>query len=106
MNGGSMPRCRCGLIGTGIAMSLSPALHEAEGRRHGLDLTYTLFDAAAGDSGGVAARAAGAAGAAGGVAGGAGGMAGGVAGGAGGMAGGVAGRAGGMAGGVAGRAGG
>src|SRR5688572_1198227 len=43
-----MPSCRCGLIGAGIGMSLSPALHEAEGRWHGLDLTYTLMDAADG----------------------------------------------------------
>ena len=35
---------RCGLIGAGIGTSLSPALHEAEGRHHGLDLTYTLID--------------------------------------------------------------
>lgn len=43
-----MPICRCGLIGAGIAMSLSPALHQEEGRRHGLDLTYTLMDAEGG----------------------------------------------------------
>jgi shikimate dehydrogenase len=36
------------LIGAGIETSLSPALHEAEGRAHGLDLTYTLFDAESG----------------------------------------------------------
>ncbi|WP_127505685.1 shikimate dehydrogenase [Actinoplanes solisilvae] len=35
---------RCGLIGAGIGTSLSPALHEAEGRGHGLGLTYELFD--------------------------------------------------------------
>ncbi|WP_250034673.1 shikimate dehydrogenase [Paractinoplanes maris] len=35
---------RCGLIGAGIGTSLSPALHEAEGRGHGLDLSYELFD--------------------------------------------------------------
>ncbi|MBU2664818.1 shikimate dehydrogenase [Actinoplanes bogorensis] len=35
---------RCGLIGAGIGTSLSPALHEAEGRGQGLDLTYELFD--------------------------------------------------------------
>jgi shikimate dehydrogenase len=35
---------RCGLIGAGIGTSLSPALHESEGRSHGLDLTYDLFD--------------------------------------------------------------
>ncbi len=35
---------RCGLIGAGIGTSLSPALHEAEGRSQGLDLGYRLFD--------------------------------------------------------------
>ena len=35
---------RCGLVGAGIGASLSPALHRVEGRRQGLDLTYTLFD--------------------------------------------------------------
>ena len=35
---------RCGLVGAGIAASLSPALHRVEGRRHGLDLSYALFD--------------------------------------------------------------
>jgi len=39
-----MESCRCGLIGSGIGASLSPALHEAEGRHHGLDLSYVLFD--------------------------------------------------------------
>ncbi|MBB2942526.1 shikimate dehydrogenase [Actinoplanes lutulentus] len=39
-----MVNCRCGLIGTGISTSLSPALHEVEGRRQGLDLSYSLFD--------------------------------------------------------------
>ncbi|SDT78462.1 shikimate dehydrogenase [Actinoplanes derwentensis] len=39
-----MSACRCGLIGTGIGASLSPALHEAEGSHHHLGLTYTLFD--------------------------------------------------------------
>ncbi|WP_238487100.1 shikimate dehydrogenase [Actinoplanes flavus] len=32
------------MIGAGIGTSLSPALHEAEGRHHHLGLTYTLFD--------------------------------------------------------------
>jgi shikimate dehydrogenase len=32
------------LIGAGIGTSLSPALHEAEGRGQGLDLSYELFD--------------------------------------------------------------
>ncbi|MFC4068214.1 shikimate dehydrogenase [Actinoplanes subglobosus] len=40
-----MAACRCGLIGTGIGASLSPALHEAEGSHHHLGLSYTLFDA-------------------------------------------------------------
>jgi shikimate dehydrogenase len=39
-----MKPCRYGLIGSGIGTSLSPSLHEAEGRSHGLDLTYTLID--------------------------------------------------------------
>ena len=33
-----------GLIGAGIQRSLSPALHEEEGRRHGLQLRYRLLD--------------------------------------------------------------
>ncbi|GID54927.1 shikimate dehydrogenase (NADP(+)) [Actinoplanes couchii] len=32
------------MIGTGIGASLSPALHEAEGRHHHLGLSYELFD--------------------------------------------------------------
>jgi shikimate dehydrogenase len=40
----AMAACRCGLIGTGIGASLSPALHEAEGGHHHLGLSYTLFD--------------------------------------------------------------
>lgn len=39
-----MQPCRYGLIGAGIRASLSPALHEAEGRHHGLDLAYALID--------------------------------------------------------------
>src|SRR5687767_2521316 len=39
-----MTAYRCGLIGAGIGTSLSPALHEAEGRSQGLDLSYRLFD--------------------------------------------------------------
>jgi shikimate dehydrogenase len=34
----------CGLIGTGIQRSLSPALHEEEARHHGLRLHYQLID--------------------------------------------------------------
>lgn len=41
-----MEPCRCGLIGAGIGASLSPSLHEAEGRRHGLGLSYRLIDVA------------------------------------------------------------
>ncbi|MBF9133150.1 shikimate dehydrogenase [Plantactinospora sp. S1510] len=39
-----MPPCRYGLIGSGIGASLSPVLHETEGRQHGLDLSYRLID--------------------------------------------------------------
>jgi shikimate dehydrogenase len=39
-----MAACRCGLIGAGIGTSLSPALHEAEGRSQGINLSYELFD--------------------------------------------------------------
>ncbi|GAB7039442.1 MULTISPECIES: shikimate dehydrogenase [Catenuloplanes] len=35
---------RCGLIGAGIDASFSPALHETEARRQGLDLRYELID--------------------------------------------------------------
>lgn len=35
---------RAGLIGSGIQLSLSPALHEAEGRALGLWYSYELFD--------------------------------------------------------------
>lgn len=33
-----------GLVGRGIALSRTPAMHEAEGRAQGIDYTYTLFD--------------------------------------------------------------
>ncbi|AVT30652.1 shikimate dehydrogenase [Plantactinospora sp. BC1] len=39
-----MRTCRYGLVGAGIDASLSPALHETEGRHHGLDLSYSLLD--------------------------------------------------------------
>ncbi|GIJ48681.1 shikimate dehydrogenase [Virgisporangium aliadipatigenens] len=39
-----MSTCRCGLIGTGIGASLSPALHRVEAAHRGLALDYTLFD--------------------------------------------------------------
>lgn len=35
---------RVGLIGSGIQLSRTPAMHEAEGARHGLDYRYELFD--------------------------------------------------------------
>ncbi|MEQ9608080.1 MAG: shikimate dehydrogenase, partial [Kiloniellaceae bacterium] len=35
---------RAGLIGRGIGLSRTPAMHEAEGRAQGLDYRYTLFD--------------------------------------------------------------
>lgn len=35
-----------GLIGHGIAGSLTPSMHEAEGRAHGLDYRYTRLDTA------------------------------------------------------------
>jgi shikimate dehydrogenase len=41
-----MKPCRYGLIGSGIGASLSPSLHETEGRQHGLDLSYRLIDIA------------------------------------------------------------
>ena len=33
-----------GLVGRGIAASRSPRMHETEGRAHGLEVTYELFD--------------------------------------------------------------
>jgi len=40
-----MPRSLlCGLIGSGIQRSLSPALHEREAEAHGLECRYELFD--------------------------------------------------------------
>jgi shikimate dehydrogenase len=41
-----MQACTYGLIGAGIGTSLSPALHEEEGRHHGLGLSYVLIDTA------------------------------------------------------------
>ncbi|HSR71001.1 MAG TPA: shikimate dehydrogenase [Kiloniellales bacterium] len=35
---------RAGLVGRDIALSRTPAMHEAEGRAQGIDLTYRLFD--------------------------------------------------------------
>ncbi len=37
---------RAALVGSGISASLTPAMHEAEGRVHGLDYTYSRFDTA------------------------------------------------------------
>lgn len=39
-----MTKLLLGLIGAGIQRSLSPALHEEEGRHHGLQLRYRLID--------------------------------------------------------------
>ena len=33
-----------GLVGTGVGPSLTPALHMAEGRAHGLDYVYRTID--------------------------------------------------------------
>ncbi|MGP3974583.1 shikimate dehydrogenase [Streptomyces sp. 8N114] len=41
-----MQACAYGLIGAGIGTSLSPALHQEEGRHHGLGLSYVLIDTA------------------------------------------------------------
>lgn len=35
---------KAGLVGRGITLSRSPAMHEAEGKAQGLDLCYRLFD--------------------------------------------------------------
>lgn len=35
---------RAGLVGRGILLSRTPAMHEAEGRAHGMDYDYRLFD--------------------------------------------------------------
>lgn len=40
------PAIRCGLIGSGIQGSLSPALHQGEARAQGFDLVYDLIDLA------------------------------------------------------------
>ncbi|HEY5899042.1 MAG TPA: shikimate dehydrogenase, partial [Burkholderiales bacterium] len=39
-----MTKLLLGLIGAGIQRSLSPALHEEEGRQHGLQVHYQLID--------------------------------------------------------------
>ncbi|MEA5457029.1 hypothetical protein SPF06_20080 [Sinomonas sp. JGH33] len=41
---GSKPAFRAGLIGSGIQLSFSPALHETEGQALGLEYSYTLID--------------------------------------------------------------
>lgn len=40
----ALPVARVGLIGQGLTLSLSPALHEAEGRHLGFDYRYKVFD--------------------------------------------------------------
>ena len=45
-----MTKVLLGLIGAGIQRSMSPALHEEEGRHHGLRVHYQLIDL---DAGGV-----------------------------------------------------
>jgi shikimate dehydrogenase len=37
---------RAALVGSGISASLTPAMHEAEGKYHGLDYTYSRYDTA------------------------------------------------------------
>ena len=44
MDGTGNAECTVGLIGSGIGDSLSPALHEREAARLGLDYAYRLFD--------------------------------------------------------------
>lgn len=41
---GTRRRVTVGLVGGGIQSSLTPAMHEREGARHGLDYRYHLFD--------------------------------------------------------------
>lgn len=41
---GAADKVLLGLIGAGIGQSLSPAMHEEEGRHHGLHLLYQLID--------------------------------------------------------------
>ncbi|MCQ4118764.1 shikimate dehydrogenase [Rhodococcus tibetensis] len=40
----SRPSYLCGLIGSGISKSLTPSLHEAEGRAQGVGYVYRIFD--------------------------------------------------------------
>jgi quinate/shikimate dehydrogenase (NAD+) len=53
----SLKPCRYGLIGAGIGPSLSPSLHETEGRNHGLALSYELLDIGAAATGSELRRA-------------------------------------------------
>jgi shikimate dehydrogenase len=46
-----MSKLLLGLIGAGIQRSMSPALHEEEGRHHGLRVHYQLIDLDAADAG-------------------------------------------------------
>ena len=39
-----MKKILLGLLGAGIQRSLSPALHEEDGRHHGLRVHYQLID--------------------------------------------------------------
>ncbi|GAA4475599.1 shikimate dehydrogenase [Rhodococcus olei] len=40
----SAPSFLCGLVGSGISRSLTPTLHEAEGRAHGVGYVYRILD--------------------------------------------------------------
>ena len=40
----TLPRVRVGLVGQGLSLSLSPAIHEREGRELGFDYRYEVFD--------------------------------------------------------------
>lgn len=42
--GGSVDSLVCGLIGSGISASMTPAMHEREGRRQGLTYAYRIID--------------------------------------------------------------
>ena len=49
-----MKKLLLGLIGAGIQRSLAPALHEEEGRHHGMRVHYQLIDLDAADAGAAA----------------------------------------------------
>jgi shikimate dehydrogenase len=44
VDAGGTPQVRIGLMGRGIGSSLTPIMHETEGRRHGLAYRYDLID--------------------------------------------------------------